>query len=119
MKHLTDRVAVVTGAASGIGLAMARRFSAAGMKLAMADIDAEALAGVAATFRGGGAGGGGGGQRVVARRRGKAAWGCSGFPGGIGGRGGARMAPFRCRTGKEMVKPAGRRQASGDIHHIQ
>ena len=36
------RVAVVTGAASGIGFAAARRFSALGMKVAMADLDLEA-----------------------------------------------------------------------------
>ena len=38
------RVAVVTGGASGIGLAMARAFAARGAKLALADIDAAALA---------------------------------------------------------------------------
>ena len=37
------KVAVVTGAASGIGLAAARRFGEAGMKLLLADIDGEAL----------------------------------------------------------------------------
>ena len=43
MKQLRGRVAVVTGAASGIGLAMATRFAAAGMKLVLADIEAVAL----------------------------------------------------------------------------
>lgn len=38
-----DRVALVTGAASGIGLAACKRFAALGMKVCMADIDAEAL----------------------------------------------------------------------------
>jgi NAD(P)-dependent dehydrogenase (short-subunit alcohol dehydrogenase family) len=39
MKDLTDRVAVVTGAASGIGRAMAESFLDAGMKVVLADID--------------------------------------------------------------------------------
>jgi len=38
------RVAVITGAASGIGLAAARRFASLGMKLCLADLSAEALA---------------------------------------------------------------------------
>jgi len=38
------RVAVVTGGAAGIGLAMARAFAARGAKLVLADIDAAALA---------------------------------------------------------------------------
>lgn len=37
------RVAVVTGAASGIGLAASERFSDAGMKLVLVDLDREAL----------------------------------------------------------------------------
>jgi NAD(P)-dependent dehydrogenase (short-subunit alcohol dehydrogenase family) len=37
------RVAVVTGAASGIGLAACERFAAAGMKLVLVDIDSDAL----------------------------------------------------------------------------
>lgn len=43
MDQLKDKVAVVTGAASGIGLAMTRRFLAAGMKVVMADIEQPAL----------------------------------------------------------------------------
>ncbi|MCX7274635.1 MAG: SDR family NAD(P)-dependent oxidoreductase [Burkholderiales bacterium] len=39
MKQLQGRVAVVTGAASGIGLAMARRFASAGMHMVLADIE--------------------------------------------------------------------------------
>jgi NAD(P)-dependent dehydrogenase (short-subunit alcohol dehydrogenase family) len=43
MQELRDRVAVVTGAASGIGLAMATRFAAEGMALVLADVEADAL----------------------------------------------------------------------------
>jgi NAD(P)-dependent dehydrogenase (short-subunit alcohol dehydrogenase family) len=43
MRELEGKVAVVTGAASGIGRAMARAFGAAGMKLALADVEAGAL----------------------------------------------------------------------------
>lgn len=43
MKELNNRVAVVTGAASGIGRAMAERFGAAGMQVVLADIEADAL----------------------------------------------------------------------------
>ena len=40
MQHLDGKVAVVTGAASGIGLAMAQRFAREGMKLTLVDIEA-------------------------------------------------------------------------------
>jgi NAD(P)-dependent dehydrogenase (short-subunit alcohol dehydrogenase family) len=43
MKDLAGKVAVVTGAASGIGLALSRRFGCAGMKVVMADIERAAL----------------------------------------------------------------------------
>ena len=43
MLELGGRVAVVTGAASGIGLGMARRFAAEGMRVVMADIERNAL----------------------------------------------------------------------------
>ncbi len=51
MKELRDRVAVVTGAASGIGLALAQRFAAEGMKVVMADIEGPALAAAAEALR--------------------------------------------------------------------
>lgn len=44
MEALPGKVAVVTGAASGIGLALAERFGAAGMKVVMADIERPVLA---------------------------------------------------------------------------
>jgi NAD(P)-dependent dehydrogenase (short-subunit alcohol dehydrogenase family) len=43
------RVAVITGAASGIGLAAAQRFAAMGMRVCMADLDAGVLQNAAAT----------------------------------------------------------------------
>ena len=52
MKQFKDRVAVVTGAASGIGLALAARFAAEGMKVVMADIEATTLAEAAEGVRG-------------------------------------------------------------------
>ena len=41
--NLVDKTAVITGAASGIGLAAAERFLKAGMKVVMADIDADSI----------------------------------------------------------------------------
>lgn len=43
MDEFAGKVAVITGGASGIGLAMARRFGAAGMKLVIADLQQDAL----------------------------------------------------------------------------
>lgn len=43
MQELEGRVAVITGAASGIGRAMARSFGNAGMKVALADVEQGAL----------------------------------------------------------------------------
>jgi NADP-dependent 3-hydroxy acid dehydrogenase YdfG len=60
MRQLNGRTAVVTGAASGIGRAMAERFLAEGMKVVLADIETDALketerdlanAGAVAAFR--------------------------------------------------------------------
>ena len=39
MKLEAGKVAVVTGAASGIGLALAERFASAGMHVGLADVD--------------------------------------------------------------------------------
>jgi len=44
MDELAGKVAVVTGAASGIGLALAERFAAEGMKVVLADVEEAPLA---------------------------------------------------------------------------
>jgi NAD(P)-dependent dehydrogenase (short-subunit alcohol dehydrogenase family) len=44
MKDLRERVAVVTGAASGIGYALAERFADEGMRVVLADVEEKALA---------------------------------------------------------------------------
>ena len=51
MQHRSGKVAVITGAASGIGLAMAHRFGADGMRLVLADIEADALERAATALR--------------------------------------------------------------------
>lgn len=43
MREFSGKVAVITGGASGIGLALARRFGAEGMRVVLADIEAPAL----------------------------------------------------------------------------
>lgn len=50
MKNVAGKTAFVTGGASGMGLAMVRSFAAAGMKVAVADIEAEPLKAVVAEF---------------------------------------------------------------------
>lgn len=55
MKRFEGRVAVVTGAASGIGLAMAQRFAAEKMKVVLADVEEAALDAAATELAGGGA----------------------------------------------------------------
>jgi NAD(P)-dependent dehydrogenase (short-subunit alcohol dehydrogenase family) len=47
MRDLAGKVAVITGAASGIGLALSRRLGADGMRVMMADVDEPALAAAA------------------------------------------------------------------------
>jgi NAD(P)-dependent dehydrogenase (short-subunit alcohol dehydrogenase family) len=51
VQTLTDRVAVVTGAASGLGRAMARRFAREGMRLVLADVEQGPLGEAAAELR--------------------------------------------------------------------
>jgi len=55
MMDFSDRVAVITGAGSGIGKGLAERFAAEGMRLVLADIQPEPLEAVAAALRAGGA----------------------------------------------------------------
>ncbi|OHC65284.1 MAG: short-chain dehydrogenase [Rhodocyclales bacterium GWA2_65_19] len=50
MKQFRDRTAVITGAASGIGLELARRAANEGMNLVLADIEAARLDAAAATL---------------------------------------------------------------------
>lgn len=54
MEQLRGRTAVITGAASGIGAAFARRFARAGMNLVVADIEAGPLEQGAQELRAGG-----------------------------------------------------------------
>src|SRR5215831_13901115 len=55
MKRLSGRVAVVTGAASGIGRALAGRFAAEGMRCVLADIEETALSEAVSEVRSAGA----------------------------------------------------------------
>ncbi|WP_230970161.1 3-hydroxybutyrate dehydrogenase [Nitrogeniibacter aestuarii] len=48
--QLTDKVSIITGAASGIGFGIAKRFVAAGGKVAIADINMDAARKAAAEF---------------------------------------------------------------------
>ena len=51
MEGLAGKVAVVTGAASGVGLGCARTFARAGMKVALCDLRAEPLKGAVENVR--------------------------------------------------------------------
>ncbi len=44
MRELEGKVAVVTGAASGIGFGMATRFAESGLKVVLADVEKPVLA---------------------------------------------------------------------------
>jgi NADP-dependent 3-hydroxy acid dehydrogenase YdfG len=50
MQQVAGKVAFITGGASGMGLAMARSFSSAGMKIVVADVQQDALDRVKAEF---------------------------------------------------------------------
>lgn len=51
MRELTGKTAVITGGASGIGLAMAQAFGKQGMRLVLADVQADALESAAEGLR--------------------------------------------------------------------
>ena len=55
MKEVKNKVALITGAASGIGRALAETFIAAGMKVVLSDIDERALLETTQSFRAAGA----------------------------------------------------------------
>lgn len=55
MARLQDRLAVITGAANGLGAAIAKKFASEGARLALLDIDADGLARVAAEVKAQGA----------------------------------------------------------------
>ncbi len=54
-RDLRGKVVVITGAAGGLGSALARRFAAAGARLALTDLDAPALESLAEALRAAGA----------------------------------------------------------------
>ena len=56
MGRLQDKVAIITGAGQGIGLAYAERFLAEGAKVVVAEVNEERAAGAMKTLEAGGAG---------------------------------------------------------------
>ena len=54
MRELAGKTAFITGGASGIGFALGRAFAQAGMKVMLADIEADALAAAVESLRGSG-----------------------------------------------------------------
>ena len=73
MKDISGKTAIVTGAASGIGLGIATALAEAGANVVMADIQKDAVEEVAHGLSGGSAGHPGSGSR--ARARGRCGWG--------------------------------------------
>jgi phosphoglycerate dehydrogenase-like enzyme len=55
VKELKDKVSVITGAASGIGRALAERCAQEGMKVVLADVELESLAKAEASLKASGA----------------------------------------------------------------
>ena len=51
MKDFQDKIAVITGGASGIGYAVAKRLADEGMKIVLADFEEEALENAVTTLR--------------------------------------------------------------------
>jgi NAD(P)-dependent dehydrogenase (short-subunit alcohol dehydrogenase family) len=67
MELTAGKVAVVTGAASGTGLALAERFARAGLDVVLADVGRPALQAAGCEVRGAGSGGGAGHYRWADR----------------------------------------------------
>ena len=77
--RLEGKVALITGAASGMGLAMARRFAAEGARVVAGDWNAARLEEAVAGITGGGRDGGGGPgatSQTARRRRAWSTWRC-------------------------------------------